>query len=131
MAFALGNTVVAGYPIQVANKILIVFDHTGPTSYTQWVASTGLGGDIIAAATGGLTLGGWDYFDDGVDTTGQIQVFPVLSGAGYGNAATSVTLIYYALVTATLGGVSQTANAQIGALTNLSTFSFRLRALGV
>jgi len=115
----------------VGEKLLIVFDRPGPTSYTQWVAASQTGGDIISlAGAGPLNQGGIDYFDaDGADTTGQIQIFPVFPTGGFGNATKSVTLVYYSLVTATLGGVSQTANSQIGAATNLSTFSWRLRGL--
>ncbi len=131
MAVNIGNTILPGYVLPLGDKYLLVFDHSGPTSYTSYVASTGLGGDVIAAFGGGLNLGGWDYFDDGVDSTGQFQVFPVLTGAGYGNSVPSVTLVYYSLVTATLGGQAQTAGAQVVAATNLSTFSFRLRALSV
>ena len=132
MAFTAGLKIVPGYPLQLADKFVIVFDRTGPTSYTQFVSSTGLGGDILKATGSGLNKGGFDYMDgDFLDTTGQVSVFPIVTLGGYGNAAPQVTLVYYSLVTATLGGVSQTANTQIAAATNLSTFSFRLRAFMV
>jgi hypothetical protein len=124
---------VAGYPLPLGDKILLVFDRPGPTSYTQWVASTQTGGDVITlAGQGPLNQGGFDYVDaDLADTTGQIQVFPVMPAGGFGNATKSISLVYYSLVTATLGGQSQTAGTQIAANTNLSTFSWRLRALAV
>ena len=126
-----GTKVLPGYPMPVGEKLLIVFDRTGPTSYTSWVASTQTGGDVITlGGLGPLNQGGVDYFDaDGADTTGQIQIFPVFPLGGFGNAVKAVTLVYYSLVTATLGGQAQTANAQIVAATNLSTFSWRLRGL--
>ena len=129
MAFTTGNQVLPGYPMQVGDKTAVAFDHTGPSSYTQFNTSTGAGGDILYAATGGLNWGGFDYIDtDAADTTGQIQVFAVPTLGGYGNAVPQITLLYYSLVTATLGGQSQTYGTQIAANTNLSTFSFRLRA---
>lgn len=132
MAFKTGNQILPGYEMPLSDKELVIFDHTGPASYTQYVASTGLGGEILKAASGGLNRGGFDYVDgDFADTTGQIVVYPVATTGGSGNAVPQVTLIYYSLVTASLGGVSQTAGTQIAAATNLSTFSFRLRALMV
>jgi len=131
MAFTIGNTVLPGYPMPWGNKILLIFDHTGPSSYTTFVPATGAGGDVILANGGGLTFGGYDFFDDSVDTTGQIQAFPVDFLGGYGNAVPQVSLVYYSLVTASLGGQSQTAGAQIISTSNLSTFSWRYRAVVV
>lgn len=113
----------------VGEKYLIVFDHTGPSSYTQF-STPSTGGDVLVAASG-LNIGGFDYMDDAIDSTGQIACYPILNLGGYGNAVPQVILIYYSLVSATLGGQSQTANTQIAASTNLSTFSWRLRAMGV
>jgi hypothetical protein len=131
MAFKLGTQMLAGYEMPVGEKLLIVCDRTGPASYTQFSATTGLGGDILIAQQGPFNRGGFDYVDDSVDTTGQIQIFPVMTKAGSGNAVPQVTLVYYSLATATFGGQAQTIGTQIVAATNLSTFSFRLRALMV
>ena len=132
MAFTTGNQILPGYPMPLGDKYLTLFDHTGPASYTSFVASTGVGGDVIAASSGGLNLGGFDYVDtDAADTTGQIQAFAVPVLGGYGNSLPQMTIVYYALVTATLGGQAQTAGAQVVAGTNLSTFSFRFRTIGV
>ena len=132
MAFTLGNQSLPGYPLQLGDKILNVFDHTGPTSYTQFVPATGVGGDVVIANQSGLNVGGFDYLDaDTADTTGQIQCFPVFFLGGFGNAVPQVSLRYFSLVTATLGGQAQTAGTEIAATTNLSTFSWRLRALAV
>ena len=130
MAFTLGNQPLAGYPMQVGEKYLEVFDHTGPASYTAFVPATGVGGDVIRATD--LSIGGFEYVDaDSADTTGQIQAFPVIFLGGYGNAVPQVSVRYFSLVTATLGGQAQTAGAEIVATTNLSTFSWRFRALVV
>lgn len=131
MAFKTGNQILPGYEMPLGDKLLVVFDHTGPTSYALFVPATGLGGDIVKAASGGLNRGGFDFVDDSVDSTGQIQMFPVMYLAGYGNSVPQVTFRYFSLVTATLGGQAQTAGAEIVATTNLSTFSWRCRALMV
>jgi hypothetical protein len=131
MAFPTGNRVLPGYPTQLGDKLLYVFDHTGPASYTSFVPGTGAGGDVLFAQIGGLNFGGIDFMDDSVDSTGQIQMFPVVYLGGYANAVPKITFVYYSLVTASLGGQSQTAGTQIVATSNLSTFSWRCRALGV
>lgn len=128
MAFKTGNTILPGYELQVSDKLLVTFDHTGPSSYTQFVASTGAGGDVIKAASGGLNRGGFDRMTATVDSTGQIVAYPVFFLGGYGNAVPQVSIKYVSLVSATLGGQSQTAGAEVAASTNLSTFSWRFEA---
>ena len=126
MAFPLGITVLPGYPNQVGVKNQIVFDRTGPTSYVRYVTcTTPTGGDTIKASGGGLNWGGFDNIDDTADDTGQISAIAVMDRGGFGNAVPQVTIRYFALVTATLGGQSQTLGTEIAAGTNLSTFSFR------
>jgi hypothetical protein len=132
MALPLGNTILPGYEMPLGDKKYIVFDHTGPTSYTQFVPGTGVGGDVLLASGSGLNIGGFDYLDaDTADSTGQIQAFPVFYLGGFGNATPQVSIRYYSLVTASLGGQSQVAGTEILAATNLSTFSWRFRALAV
>jgi hypothetical protein len=131
MAFTTGNKVLPGYPTPIADKYLDIFDHTGPASYTQFNSSTGAGGDVIKANSGGLNLGGFDSMQSAVDTTGQIMAYPVPFLGGYGNAVPQVTIKYVSLVSATLGGQSQTAGAEVAASTNLSTFSWRFKAIMV
>ena len=131
MAFKLGITVLPGYPQQVGAKYQLMFDRTGPTSYTQFTAATGVGGDVLKATQGGLNFGGFDNVDDTYDSTGQINAVIVMYLAGYGNAVPQVTIKYVSQVTATLGGQAQTANTEIVAGTNLSTFSFRFQAMAV
>ena len=127
MAFTIGNRPLPGYPQQVGAKYQIIFDHTGPTSYVRYVTgTTPVGGDIIKATA--LGFGGFDNVDDTVDTTGQINAVVVMDQGGNANAVPQVTIKYYALVTATLGGQSQTIGTEIAASTNLSTFSFRFEA---
>ncbi len=128
MAFQVGNLVLPGYPNQVGEKMQIVFDHTGPTSYVRYVSATKVGGDVIKATGGGLNLGGFDNIDDTADTTGQISAIVAMDLAGSGNSVPQVTIRYFSLVTATLGGQSQTLGTEIAAATNLSTFSFRFEA---
>lgn len=125
MAFPIGNTPLAGYPMSWGSKYENIFDHTGPASYAQFVAPS-TGGDIISADS--LGMGGFDKAIGGVDTTGQILALVFNRTGGNGNASGAVTVKYWALVTATLGGQSQTINTQIAATTDLSTFSFRIQA---
>jgi hypothetical protein len=125
MAFATGIKVLPGYPQQVGEKTQIIFDRTGPTSYVRYVTgAVPVGGDVILAQSG-LNFGGFDNVDDTVDTTGQISALVVMDQAGTGNAVKQITIKYVSQVTASLGGQSQTANVEIVAGTNLSTFSFR------
>lgn len=131
MAVPLGNTILPGYELPLEDKKLITFDHAGPTSYTQFNSSTGAGGDVLAASGGGLNCGGFDSMAPVVDSTGQIMAYPVFFLGGYGNAVPQVSIRYFSLVTATLGGQSQTAGAEIVATSNLSTFSWRLTTVAV
>ena len=125
MAFVTGIKPLPGYPTPVADKIKIKADRTGPASYTQFTTPS-TGGDVMNASDVGV--GGFDFVDVGADTTGQIQAYAVYNLGGYQNAVPSVILVYYSLVTATLGGQGQTAGTQVAATTNLSTFSWRIDA---
>ena len=130
MAFATGNKPTPGYPMPVGEKLLMEFDHTGPSSYVQFVSPT-TGGEVLTANSGGLNMSGFDRVSGGTDTTGQITATIVPYLGGYGNAMPKVIIVYTSLVTATLGGQAQTAGSQIEATTNLSTFSWRMEALCV
>lgn len=123
------NTVLPGYEMPVGSKDFIVFDHTGPASYVAFV-SPSTGGDVINASD--IGKGGFDFIDsDMTDPLGQVyaQIQPI--NGGNGNAVPSVRLVWYSLVTATIGGQAQTANTQIVATTNLSAIALRLRAMTV
>ena len=123
------NTILPGYEMPFGSKKFLVFDHTGPTSYVAFV-SPSTGGDVINAAD--LGEGGFDFIDsDMTDPAGQVyaQVQPI--NGGNGNALPSVRIVWYSLVTATIGGQAQTANTQIVAATNLSAIALRLRAMCV
>jgi len=130
MAFTLGNTILPGYPMPTGDKYLIHFDHTGPASYVQAVlGTTPTGGDKINASD--IGIGGFDNVDTMMDTTGQFYALVIPVGGGGGNAVTSVILRWFAAVTATLGGQAQTANSEVVAGTNLSTFSIRIESFAV
>lgn len=131
MAFTTGNQILPGYDMPLGAKRLVTFDHTGPSSYTQFTPGTGAGGDVLLATGSGLNEGGFDSMAPAVDSTGQIMAYPVLFLGGYGNAVPQVSIRYFSLVTASLGGQSQTAGAEIVASTNLSTFSWRLTGVVV
>jgi len=125
MAFAKGIKPLAGFPQPFGDKIKVIFDRTGPTSYTQFSTPT-TGGDVINAAD--LSQGGFDDLRIGVDTTGQIIGYAVPYLGGYTNAVPKYIIIYYSLVTATVGGQSQTIGTQAAASSNFSTLSWRCEA---
>jgi hypothetical protein len=128
MAFPTGIRSLAGYEMPLGDKLLQVFDRTGPTSYVQFV-SPSTGGDKLNAAD--LSRGGFDDVIVGIDTTGQITAHVVMNLGGNANAVPSVLIMYRSIVTATLGGQSQTAGTQIAAATNLAAFSWRFLAVTV
>jgi len=126
----MANTILPGYEMQLGDKLLIHFDHAGPSSYVQVVVgATPSGGDKISAAD--LGRGGFDNVDTMGDSTGQFYAVVTPLGGGSGNAIPSVILRWYSAVTANLGGQSQTAGAEVAAGTNLSTFSLRVEAIMV
>ncbi len=128
MAVPIGNTTLPGYLMQLSDKLLLTFDHSGPASYVQFV-SPSTGGDVINAAD--LGVGGFDNVDAMVDTTGQFAAYAIPTNGGYGNAVPSVRLVYFALAAGSIGGQTQVVGAQAVAATNLSTFSFRIQAFCV
>lgn len=131
MAFTAGKKVLPGYPQAFGDKIATVFDSTGPASYTAF-SSPSTGGGKLNAQTGGENFSGWDWLSSGVlDTTGQILAYTFPINGGYGNAVPSFGVIFFSLVTATLGGQAQTAGSQIVTSTNLSGFSFRYHGIAI
>lgn len=127
-----GNIVLAGYPTPVGDKNVTIFDHPGPSSYSQ-AGNSGVvssGGDVINALD--IGMGGFDIFEaDTFDSTGQLYAEVILTNGNNGNAIPSVRLLWYSRVTATVGGQAQTANTEVAASTNLSTFFLRCRATSV
>ena len=128
----MANLVLPGYMAQVGGKNVVAFDHSGPSSYSQagiaGVISSG--GDVINASD--IGMGCFDTFEaDAVDSTGQLFCEVQMIAGNAGNAIPSVRLIWYSRVTATVGGQAQTANSEVAASTNLSTFFLRCRATGV
>src|SRR6267154_980771 len=130
----MANTILPGYEMPLGYKKLVVFEHFGPTSYTQFVAG-GANNDVVNASD--LGEGGFDYIDgDMSDATGQLYAFIVpgngaAANVANGNAVSQATIIWYSRVTATVGGQAQTAGNQVVAATNLSLIGIRLRAFCV
>jgi hypothetical protein len=119
MAFPLGNRPLPGYPMPDGEKFIMVFDHTGPTSYTQF--GSGTGGDVIKASS--LGLGGFDTTIDVIlDTTGTYSVQAVFTLAGYGNSVPQITLKWFTTAAQT---------TEVSAATNLSGVSIRISAIMV
>jgi hypothetical protein len=126
----MANRILPGYMCQIGDKLLIHFDHDGPTSYVQHVVgTTPTGADIVNASD--IGVGGFDNVDAMMDQTGRLYALVIPIAGGGGNATQQVMLVWYAAVTATIGGQAQTAGSEIVAGTNLSTFSLRIQAICV
>jgi hypothetical protein len=121
----LANTILPGYVMHIGSKYEVLFDHTGPASYAQFVTPT-TGGDVVNAAD--IGMGGFEAMDPVVDTTGKVIAYPVLNLGGNGNAVPSIAIQYWSLVTASLYGQSQVLGTQIVAASDLSGLKFRLKA---
>lgn len=125
----MANLILPGYSTPIADKVLVIFDHQGPASYTiaSVTAPVTTGGDVVNASD--INMGGFDYVEiDATDPTGQLWAYVQQINAGSGNATKSIRLIWMSRVTATVGGQAQTAGAQVVATTNLSAITLRLRA---
>lgn len=123
------NVNLPGYETLFGNKRVIYFDHNGPASYTTFVPGAApSGGDPILNTD--LGEPGFDSLEtDMLDSTGQFTAYVCPGAGGTGGATTkSMIIVWYSLVTATVGGQAQTAGAQVASTTNLSTFSIRVRA---
>jgi hypothetical protein len=119
MAFKLGNTILPGYPMPLGEKYLVIFDHTGPKSYTQF--SAGAGGDIIKASD--LGMGGFDsILETTLDTTAVNSVQEIYTLGGFGNAVPQVSLEWF---------TSAAQTAQVTGATDLSAKSVRITAVMV
>ena len=115
----MANVILPGYVMPWNTKYFMNWDHSGPASYST-------GGETINAAD--LGMGGFEFVDSMVDATAQLYAFIYPINGGNGNAVPSVKVIWYSLVTATVGGQSQTAGTQVVSTTNLSTFFLRMQA---
>lgn len=126
----MANRILPGYSTPMGDKNLIHFDHDGPASYTRIVpGTTPTGADIINASD--IGVGGFDNADMMADSTGRFYALAVPIAGGGGNAVTQMALVWFSLVTATVGGQSQTAGTEVAAGTNLSAFSVRVQAICV
>src|SRR5258708_7416482 len=108
----MANKILPGYSTPMGDKILIHFDHDGPSSYTRiTVGATPTNADIINASD--IGVGGFDNVDVMPDNTGRFFALAVPIGGGSGNAVTQVAMVWFPNVTATVGGQSQTAGAEV------------------
>lgn len=123
-----------GYPDSFGAHRASVFPHAGPASYTQITRGTpptpATGGDTASAAEAGFKF--FEHIGPSVTDSGNYRVEPIpttRSGV-VGQQATTYRLKWVALVTASLGGQSQTINTEAVAATDLSAEIVRLTALG-
>lgn len=124
-----------GYPTSWGSSRASVFPHAGPAAYV--VVTVGVppvpatGGDEIEAVEAGFKL--FDFLVGGVTDSGQFRVDPIpvnQSGTSPGQQSTTYRLKWTALVTASIGGESQTANAEAAVDTDLSAEVVRLLGIG-
>lgn len=109
---------LAGYPHAIGAKWESVWDHTGPSSYTQ--VSTGsppTGGDSVTAAEAGMSF--FDSVEVVGGDNGEYGGVAFVDG-GQNGVSDTATLLW---------NVSHTG-AEVSAATNLSARTLRLRAIG-
>lgn len=117
----MANTILAGYEMQVGDKLEVIADHAGPVSYSN-VVTNGGGGDVVNASDfnrGGIE----DLAIDAVSASGNFFVLIYAAKMKGGVAVPSVILRWYNLSQVTGAATSEVANG-----TNLSAESVRLEA---
>jgi hypothetical protein len=120
------NQPLPGYPQPWGDKIHMVWDHYGPTSYVAYSASTGVG-DIINASD--LGFGGLEFVNHAIwnsySNSGNYIVQAMLtkaSDAPNGGAATRVTIQWFTVAS----GAFSAKSTEVTAATNLSAEYVRL-----
>lgn len=117
----MANTVLPGYETVMANKKVVIVDHTGQTSYNNTGTFATSGETILASDFG---LGGFDYIQADMisnDGLNYAQIVPTTAGAVGGVAVPSAVLHWYVLAT----------NAEVANAQNMSTKCIRLFIIGV
>jgi len=116
----MANTILAGYEMQVGDKIEVICDHTGPVAYSNVITNAGAG-DVVNASDfnrGGIE----DIAVDAVAASGNFAVVVYVAKMKAGAAVPSVILRWYNLSQTTGATTSEVANG-----TNLSAESVRLQ----
>lgn len=113
-----------GYPTSIGNKVLSVFPHTGPASYTQMTTNPVAGGDTVTFANeAGMKFA--DKLHGGKTDSGlySIEVFlPAANPSTKLSAAPAKTAVLRWVVVAT--------GAQVAGAVDLSAEIVRLEAIG-
>ena len=113
----MANTILPGYASPIGNKWMVVFDRTGPSSYSNIATNSGTG-DVVNATD--LGFGGIDVIVGTVESSGTYDVEPYYTNTT-GGAQSSVALKWYVTTTG-----SEAANG-----TSLSAKTVRLLAICV
>jgi hypothetical protein len=123
-----------GYPDSCGSHRTAVHAHVGPASYTQISRGTpptpATGGDTLQAVQCGMKQIEWvggQITDSG---NYRVDAIPVSASGALGQQSTTYRLKWTALVTATLGGQSQTINTDATTATDLSAEVVRLYVRG-
>lgn len=125
------NAPLSGYPTDISNKHLMIFDHTGPASYANIGTSSGAG-DVIRALdigwggydkltpiVGGYTMSG-TYFVK--IFTGHTTTTPTMT-----QSIQSVRTLQWFTTSAAFGALS----TEVTNATDLSAEIVRLEAIGI
>ena len=133
---------LSGFPQAWGAKMVSVFGHPGPASYTQVTAVAGTvpisaGGDRVTAPEGGLRNYSYVVAGETDDGAFFVEAIPLTSSdpgtssaAGSGIPKTSYALRWISRVTAAVGGQNQVAGTEAIAATNLTGETVRLFAIG-
>lgn len=114
----MANKILDGYPTPISDKLELIADHDGPTSYLNPTPFTA-NGEIINASDFGL--GGFETVDPMGLSSDQLNTVLAIVGDGSGRPATTCRLHWFVQV-----GGAEVANA-----VNLSTKSIRLQIRGI
>lgn len=128
------NAPLLGYPTDIGNKHLIVFDHKGPTSYANIGTSSGAG-DVINAAD--LGWGGFDTFKAASAATSSYSmsgtyIVKIFTGhttttPTFTQGIQNVRTLQWFTTSAAFGTIS----TEVTNATDLSAEVVRLEAIGV
>lgn len=111
-----------GYPTSIGSRVLSVFGHAGPTSYTQVTTAPVAGGDSVSASDGGLKF--VDSVIGGITDDGLYRVEAIPAGtdddANAPQGSSTMRLRWTVVAT----------GAQVGGAVDLSASVVRLTAIG-
>ncbi len=109
-----------GYPTSIGSRLLSIFGHAGPTSYTPVTTGPVAGGDLVYATEGGLKF--IDSLESAITDDGlyRVEVIPAGTSDAMPQGATSVRTRWTVVAT----------GVEVAGAVNLSASVVRLTAIG-